>query len=66
MIEVVIQGTVYVCTCDMNTFAVGLATSFTGILLCLILYRTVSAVTQTECITMSEVEHSGSLCYWSV
>ena len=50
VIEVVMQGTVYVCTCDLNTFAVGLATLFTGILLCLILYKTVSAVTQTGCI----------------
>ena len=50
VIEVVMQGTVYVCTCDLNTFAVGLATLLTGNLLCLILYKTVSAVTQTGCI----------------
>ena len=65
--SVLMQGTVYYgSTCDLNTFAVGLAILFTGILLSLILYKTVSAVTQTECIVLSEVEHSGSLCYWSV
>jgi len=66
IMSMLMQGTVYASTCDLNTFAVGLATSFTGIVLSLILSKTVSAVTQTECIVLSEVEHSGSLCYWSL
>ena len=41
IMSMLMQGTVYASTCDLNTFAVGLATSFTGILLSLILYKTV-------------------------
>lgn len=53
----------YVSTSDLNTYAVGLAASFTSTVLSLILYKTVSAVTQSECIVLSEIEHRGSLCY---